>query len=82
MPFVNKLYWQGDECTEMPTAVNVGDVVHFKSDVEQCGYIKGWRRSPYANEFVLLLEREGGFYGDYIGGQTTTEELAKNCWIE
>ena len=30
----------------------------------------------------LLLENKGGFHGDYIGGQTITTELARDCWLE
>jgi len=56
--------------------VQVGDVVCFKSDVEQSGTIYkivGDR---------LYLESKYGFHGDYIGGQEETIQSARDCWIE
>ena len=56
--------------------VKIGDWVGFKSDIEQNGRIikiEGDR---------LYLENPGGFEGDYIGGQETTVQSARNCWID
>lgn len=56
--------------------LKVGDYVGFKSDVEQSGKIikieGDW----------LTLEREYGFEGHYIGGQTVTRENVRDCWID
>jgi hypothetical protein len=60
--------------------VTVGDVVCFKSDVEQTGVIVEIKQS-YTGK-ALVLESKYGFSGDYIGGQTITTELARDCWIE
>ena len=56
--------------------VNVGDYVCFKSDVEQCGQIT----KIIGN--TLVLQRDSGFEGDYIGGAETTVELAVDCWLD
>jgi hypothetical protein len=56
--------------------VNVGDYVCFKSDVEQCGQIVKITGN------VLVLKRDSGFEGAYIGGSTTTQVDARDCWIE
>ena len=61
--------------------VTIGDYVSFKSDVEQGGTITDIKRCSFRGA-VLVLESEHGFHGDYIGGQTVTEERAKDCWIE
>lgn len=55
--------------------VKVGDWVGFKSDIEQSGKIIKIKGKE------LTLENLNGFSGDYIGGQTTTVELASDCWI-
>jgi hypothetical protein len=60
--------------------VTVGDVVCFKSDVEQSGVIVEIKQS-YSGK-ALVLESKYGFHGDYIGGQTITTELARDCWID
>jgi hypothetical protein len=60
--------------------VTVGDVVCFKSDIEQSGVITAIKKT-YAGT-SLTLESKYGFSGDYIGGQTITTELARDCWIE
>lgn len=56
--------------------LKIGDWVGFKCDIEQYGNvieIKGdW----------VVLECLSGFSGEYIGGQTITEELASDCWLE
>jgi hypothetical protein len=56
--------------------VNVGDWVCFKSDVEQCGQIT----KIIGN--TLVLQRDSGFEGEYIGGQTITQVFTADCWIE
>lgn len=57
--------------------VKVGDVVSFKSDIEQSGRIK------MINGTSLVLEAgPGGFQGGYIGGQHFTTEDASDCWVE
>jgi len=60
--------------------VKVGDWVGFKSDIEQSGKIVAIKQT-YAGA-SLTLENPSGFHGDYIGGQTITTELARDCWLE
>jgi hypothetical protein len=60
--------------------VTVGDVVCFKSDIEQSGVITAIKQT-YAG-VSLTLESKYGFSGDYIGGETVTTELARDCWID
>jgi len=60
--------------------VTVGDVVGFKSDIEQSGKIIAIKQT-YAGT-SLTLENTSGFSGDYIGGETITTELARDCWLE
>ena len=64
-----------------PVTVKVGDYVGFKSDVEQYGKIKKIERSAFGGA-QFVLENENGFSGDYIGGETITVELAKDCWVD
>jgi len=58
--------------------VRIGDIVSFKSDIEQCGKI------IKINGDILVLEstRPEGFSGDYIGGSDRTQEYCWDCWIE
>ena len=60
--------------------VKVGDWVSFKSDIEQSGKIVAIKQT-YAGT-SLTLENTSGFSGDYIGGDTITTELARDCWID
>ena len=60
--------------------VTVGDVVCFKSDIEQSGVITAIKKTYVGTS--LTLESKHGFHGDYIGGQTITTELARDCWLE
>ncbi len=60
--------------------VNVGDWVCFKADIEQSGKVVAIKKT-YAGT-SLTLENTTGFHGDYIGGQTITTELARDCWLE
>ena len=62
------------------TTVNIGDWVCFKSDIEQSGKIVAIKQT-YAGT-SLTLENTSGFSGDYIGGDTITTELARDCWLE
>jgi hypothetical protein len=60
--------------------VKIGDVVSFKSDIEQHGEIVAMRKN-INGQWVLTLENTNGFIGDYIGGETLTQERAEDCWI-
>jgi hypothetical protein len=60
--------------------VKVGDWVGFKADIEQSGQIIEIKQT-YAGA-SLVLENKSGFHGDYIGGQTITTELARDCWVD
>ena len=60
--------------------VTVGDVVCFKSDIEQSGVIVEIK-SSYLGK-ALVIENKHGFSGDYIGGDTITTQLAMDCWID
>ena len=60
--------------------VKIGDWVGFKSDIEQSGKIVAIKQT-YAGT-SLTLENTSGFSGDYIGGDTITTELARDCWVE
>ena len=60
--------------------VTVGDVVCFKSDIEQSGVIVEIKKSYMGHS--LVIENKYGFHGGYIGGQTITTELASDCWID
>jgi len=60
--------------------VKIGDWVGFKSDIEQSGQIVEIKQT-YAGA-SLTLENKHGFSGDYIGGETITTELARDCWLE
>ena len=60
--------------------VTVGDWVGFKADIEQSGKIVAIKQT-YAGT-SLTLENTSGFHGDYIGGETITTELARDCWID
>ena len=60
--------------------VKIGDWVGFKADIEQSGQIVDIKKSYMGHS--LVLENKNGFHGDYIGGQTITTELARDCWLE
>ena len=57
--------------------VKVGDWVSFKSDTEQSGRI-----TRIDGDRLFLEAGPNGFDGDYIGGQETTVQSARDCWIE
>jgi hypothetical protein len=60
--------------------VGIGDWVGFKSDIEQSGRIVAIKKTYMGTS--LTLENPSGFSGDYIGGETITTELARDCWLE
>jgi len=60
--------------------VSVGDYVSFKSDIEQSGKIVDIKKSYIG--VSLVLQNNNGFSGDYIGGDTITTQLARDCWID
>jgi hypothetical protein len=60
--------------------VKIGDWVSFKSDIEQSGKIVEIKQSYMGAS--LVLENLNGFHGDYIGGDTITTELARDCWLD
>ena len=60
--------------------VKIGDWVCFKADIEQSGQIVSIKQSYMGAS--LTLENKSGFHGDYIGGDTITTELARDCWLE
>jgi hypothetical protein len=61
--------------------VSVGDYVGFKSDIEQSGQIVEIKKTVCFG-VALVLENKHGFSGDYIGGDTITTQLARDCWID
>lgn len=61
--------------------VSVGDIVCFKSDIEQSGVITSIHKTHHQG-IVLALENKHGFQGGYIGGDTQTTERASDCWID
>jgi hypothetical protein len=65
----------GEE-VEVKHTVKVGDCISFKSDTEQDGICIGIKGKE------LKLENEGGFRGDYIGGETVHYVYASDCWFE
>ena len=61
---------------EEETEVKVGDVVYFKSDIEQAGQVVRLTSN------TAVLENLDGFSGDYIGGQTQTVQPLDRLWKE
>ena len=61
--------------------VTIGDVVGFKSDIEQSGVIVEIKKTVCFG-VSLVIENKHGFSGDYIGGDTITTQLARDCWID
>jgi transcription elongation factor len=61
--------------------VKVGDWVGFKSDIEQSGQIVEIKKTVCFG-VSLVLQNNNGFSGDYIGGETITTQLARDCWID
>ena len=67
-------------CMVHDVEVVVGDYVGFKSDIEQSGKIVEIKKSYIG--VSLVLQNNNGFSGDYIGGDTITTQLARDCWID
>ena len=67
-------------CMVHDVEVKVGDNVAFKSDIEQWARIVEIKKT-YAG-VALVLENRHGFSGDYIGGETITTVLARDCWAD
>ena len=67
-------------CMVHDVEVKVGDNVAFKSDIEQWAKIIEIKKT-YAG-VALVLENIHGFSGDYIGGDTITTVLARDCWAD
>lgn len=62
--------------------VKVGDVVGFKADIEQCGRIAAIKRCELRRGVVVLVVKNpNGFDGEYIGGKTSADVDARDCWI-
>lgn len=60
------------------TVAEIGDIVCFKSDYEQCGELVSINGT-----WVTLRSRSPeGFGGDYIGGQEYYNEDSQRCWSE
>jgi hypothetical protein len=60
--------------------VRIGDVVCFKSDIEQSGTVVDIKKTYMGTS--LVLQSEFGFEGGYIGGETIHTELASDCWVD
>lgn len=58
-------------------SLNIGDIVGFKSDVEQCGVIVEVKN----NILILKSLAFEGFGGDLIGGSESTSIQADDVWI-
>ena len=57
--------------------VRIGDVVSFKSDIEQEGTIV-----KIVGDILTLQAGPNGFAGDYIGGSEFTTEYSWDCWFD
>ena len=76
-----------DKVTKETTEIKVGDWVCFKSDIEQSGKViqiqlraNTW--SARNGEYVLVLENENGFIGEYIGGDEKTVVTLDEIWVD
>ena len=67
-------------CMVHDVEVKVGDNVAFKSDIEQWAKIIEIKKTYMG--VALVLENKHGFQGDYIGGETITTQLARDCWAD
>jgi hypothetical protein len=67
-------------CMVHDVEVKVGDNVAFKSDCEQWAKIIEIKKTYMG--VALVLENKHGFSGDYIGGETITTQLARDCWAD
>ena len=60
--------------------VKVGDWVEFKCDIEQIGKVVAISRA-WSGRVDFTLEADGGFAGEYIGGQTRASIEADRCYL-
>ena len=67
-------------CMVHDVEVKVGDNVAFNSDIEQWARIIEIKKTRAG--VALVLENKHGFSGDYIGGETITTRLARDCWAD
>ena len=67
-------------CMVHDVEVKVGDNVAFKSDIEQWAKIIEIKKTYMG--VALVLENKHGFQGEYIGGETITTQLARDCWAD
>jgi hypothetical protein len=67
-------------CMVHDVEVKVGDNVAFKSDIEQWAKIIEIKKTYMG--VALVLENIHGFQGEYIGGETITTQLARDCWAD
>ena len=66
------------------TEVKVGDIVGFKSDIEQAGRIVEITPAKWGNGKTLHLvpTSDSGFSGEYIGGSDGYQINASDCWVD
>ena len=62
--------------------VTLGDYVGFKCDVEQSGRVTRICLNGFSGGILLTLENDNGFSGEYIGGETMTDEFLSDCWTD
>ena len=64
----------------MARNIRVGDIVWFKSDVEQRGRVVAIERNVFGEQSLRLESLDAsGFSGDYIGGRLQTTVDADRC---
>lgn len=70
--------------TDGKKRVYVGDAIRFSSDLEQTGRITAITKSRLGDGHLITIEslHPGGFEGDYISGNTTTQQRSEDCWVE
>ena len=66
MKFINKY--------EEEIEIELGDMVGFKTDIEQYGEVISLSRT------YVVVENKGGFCGDYIGGDTIAHVPTDDIW--
>jgi hypothetical protein len=67
-------------CMVHDVEVKVGDNVAFNSGIEQWAKIIEIKKTYMG--VALVLENIHGFQGEYIGGETITTQLARDCWAD
>ena len=60
--------------------LSVGDIVDFKSDVEQSGKIVDIDENCMDVALVTVVPVDGNFSGDYIARCSSHELAAKSCY--